>query len=166
METAAAEGTQKDIEPPIERPGIELPENLVIDEVTPYLDFFFERDILGLESEMLFGKRDYKAARENFSFLIGRSVDIRYLPVIARFQIGLEPDIYIPEKAGFKGNAVYLDAAPEKDLIVRTRNTIDDTVYSHVLKAENFYNLREYYLYYFHGSSDKSVKAAGNSWQI
>lgn len=128
MENVAAEGAVEDIEPPIEQPGIELPENLVIDEVTPYPDFFFERDILGLESETLFGKRDYKAARENFSFLIGRSVDIRYLPFIARFQIGLDPDIYIPEKADFKGNAVYLDAAPEKDLIVRTRNTIDDTV--------------------------------------
>ena len=164
VENVAAAGAAEDIEPPIEQPGIELPENLVIDEVTPYLDFFFERDIFGLESETLFGKRDYKAARENFSFLIGRSVDIRYFPVIARFQIGLEPDIYIPEKAGFKGNAVYLDAAPEKDLIVRTRNTIDDTVYSHVLKAENFYNLREYYLYDFHGSSDKSVKAV--EWWI
>ena len=99
---------------------------------------FFERGILGLESETLFGKRDYKAARENFSFLIGRSVDIRYLPVIARFQIGLEPDIYIPEKAGFKGNAVYLDAAPEKDLIVRTRNTIDDTVYPMFSRPRTF----------------------------
>ena len=164
VENVAAEGAAEDIEPPIEQPGIELPENLVIDEVTPYLDFFFERDIFGLESETLFGKRDYKTARENFSFLIGRSVDIRYFPVIAIFPIGLEPDIYIPEKAGFKGNAVYLDTAPEKDLIVRTRNTIDDTVYSHVLTAENFYNLREYYLYDFHGSSDKSVKAA--EWWI
>ena len=41
VENAAAEGSRKDIKPPIEQPGIELPENLVIDEVTPYLDFFF-----------------------------------------------------------------------------------------------------------------------------
>ena len=139
VENVAAEGAAEDIEPPIEQPGIELPENLVIDEVTPYLDFFFERD--NRELEWLYNNEDYIAARENFSFLSGRSVEPRYFPVLDNFPMGLPNGMFIPDEAGFRGNKVYIDTAPGEDLTLKARNTIDGKTYSHILEAESFYSL-------------------------
>ena len=128
VENAAAEGVAEDIEP-----GIELPENLVIDEVTPYLDFFFERD--NREPEWLYNNEDYIAARENVSFLIGRSVEPRYFPVLDNFPMGLPDGMFIPDEAGFRGNEVYIDTAPGENLTLKARNTIDGKTYSHILEA-------------------------------
>ena len=135
VENSAAESPAEE-----STPAIKLPEDLVIDEVTPYLDFFFERD--NQEPEWLYNNKDYIAARENFSFLSGRSVDIRYFPVIDLAPIGAAEDVLTIEKAGFEYDSVYLEAPPEQDLIVRTTNTIDGKVYSHLLEAESFHEFQ------------------------
>ena len=135
VENVAAEGAAEEV-----KPTIKLPAKLVIDEVTPYLDFYLERR--GLEPEWLYGNRAYINAREKFSFRSGRNVDPRYFPVIDIYPIGAAEDVLTIEKAGFEYDSVYLEAPPEQDLIVRTTNTIDGKVYSHLLEAESFHEFQ------------------------
>ena len=124
-----------------EAPGNE-PTEPFIDEVTKYLDFFFERS--GIDPEWLYTNEDYIAARENFSFLSGRSVEAHYFPAARMYGVGYV-DIDLPAKEGFIEDAVYLKAAPEEDLTVKALNTIDGEVYSYVLEAESFFDFTEFY---------------------